>query len=495
MAMTSPDPSLWWLDDAAQETVDHPPLVGDTTADVVVVGAGVVGLTCATDLAAAGLDVVVLEADVVGAGATGHSTAKLTALQSPRYHQLERVHGPDAARAYAAASARAIAAVADTADVRPYTAVTWSADVRQREQLEAECAAARRAGLEVRWAVPDETHLPLAVGLALDDQLAYDPLAHLRVLADRLVDAGGRLHEGSRVTAVGLVGETRTVATDAGRVEASTVVLATGLPIVDRGLWFARLEPRRSHAMAVEVERAPLVMGISVGGATRSSRPAMRPDGSTLAVVAGGDRRTGEPDPDVDRQLHAWARVTFGGGEVLARWSAQDWRPADGLPLVGAVVPGDEHVLAACGFDKWGLTSGTAAAGVLADRVLGRPADEFAGAVSPARFRPRAASTLARNQATVGWFAARGWLMALAARLAGSPAPGQGVVVREGTHPVAVANDGGALHRCSAVCPHLGGIVRWDPADRGWECPLHGSRFAPDGEVRSGPATEPLSPR
>ncbi len=51
----------------------------------------------------------------------------------------------------------------------------------------------------------------------------------------------------------------------------------------------------------------------------------------------------------------------------------------------------------------------------------------------------------------------------------------------------------GVEHRVSPVCPHLGGIVNWNDADESWECPLHGSRFAPDGTLLEGPAKRNLT--
>lgn len=490
--------SLWWRRDGT-DTARAPLADAGVTADVCIVGAGIVGATAALLLARAGKEVVVLERDVIGRGATGNSTAKVTALQSPRLAMLERDHGPDAAAGYARMSLDAVDTVRELATpgsaVETATAVTWVASPTAGDRLEAEHDAARRAGLALRL-VHGETHgLPSAVALVLDDQLQIDSLGHLRGLVAQAEAAGATFHEDSRVTGVSLSGSVRTVTTaQGGSVTASHVVVASGLPILDRGGWFARTAPKRSYAVALRTEQVPEAMGLRVDGPTRSTRASTAADGTPVAVVAGEDHRTGEGgDTRLRYQaLESWGHEQFGHGPPVARWSAQDWSTADGLPLAGPLVPRDQRILAASGFDKWGLTSGTAAAGVLVDRILGRTPDATSRLLDPMRLRLRAAGpTLVSNNAHVGMRMTTGWVGAVATTT-DEPEEGEGVVGRDHLRPTAASKVDGEVRSCLAVCPHLGGIVRWEPGDEAWACPLHGSRFAPDGEILSGPTSRPL---
>lgn len=497
-APTDPS-SLWWAQ--STPTPRYAPLRGHHRADVAVVGAGIVGATVTADLARAGHDVVLLESGLACSGATGNTTAKLTALQSPRYARLAREHGHETARQYAAFSVAAVERIRSTApadaDFESRTAVTWTASDAAVDVLREELEAAKRAGLPVRPATTDDDDLPIRTGIALDDQGQFDPVPYVRDLLVAAVDAGARVYEHTPVTGVSLRGRTRQVRTTAGAVTAGRVVIATGLPILDRGGWFARAEPHRSYALAVAGGTPPSAMAIRVDGPTRSSRPAVDVDGTPVTVVAGEDHRTGRGGDTRQRYEHlrAWASSTFGAEDVRYRWSAQDWRAADGLPLVGPLVPGDDRVMAACGFDKWGLTSGTAAAERLVRRIRGAPLEPVDRLLDPVRFHPRAAvGDLVRHNAVVGWTLSTGWLRGLAAVLAGDLAEGDGVVHRVGVTPVATSRTDGVVRSCSAVCSHLGGVVVWEPGDRAWACPLHGSRFGPDGRVQSGPATSPLSP-
>lgn len=488
--------SLWWQDAAPDGA---PPLRGRTTAEVVVVGAGIVGVTLAADLAVEGVDVVLLEAGRVGCGATGHTTAKATALQSPRYARLAAEHGEDAAALYAQLSLDAVERIRTDAErlgsdnAGAATALTWTHCVDEVETIEQEHRAAQRAGLPVRL-VHTHDRLELAAGVALDDQLQFEPVVHLRGLLARGLAAGLRLYEASPVSGVSLTGERRTVTTAQGSVRAHRVVVATGLPVLDRGGWFARMEPEVSYVVALRGGHAPAEMGLRIGDSVRSSRAATGPDGEPLVLVAGAGHAVGKGGDTRQHPaaLRAWGHATFEATDEAASWSAQDWHPADGLPLAGALVPGDDRVLAAAGFAKWGLTSGTAAAGTLRRRLLGVPATGVDRLLSPAR-RPgaRGAGRLASLNAGVGWSMTAGWLRAVR-QLGDAPAEGEGRVGRDGHRPVATSTVDGRTRRCSAVCPHLGGIVGWDTAGQTWSCPLHGSRFDHDGRVVSGPATRPL---
>jgi Rieske Fe-S protein len=190
--------------------------------------------------------------------------------------------------------------------------------------------------------------------------------------------------------------------------------------------------------------------------------------------------------------LAAWAREHFAVRELTHRWSAQDYRPADLLPYIGPAWQVTDRVLIATGFDKWGMTNGTAAGLALAGSVIGNP-PAWSAALSSNRLTVLAsAGSIASANADVALHLAVAWLRPdLSAR---PPGEGQGVIERRGIGKVARSCVDGATYTVSARCTHIGGVVEWNDAEHSWDCPLHGSRFAPDGSVLEGPATHPLQP-
>ena len=481
---------------------NYPPISKSMTVDVAVIGGGIVGVTAAYRLASEGASVALLEARRLGAGATGYTTAKITALHGLTYSKLERSFDEETAREYAAANEAGLAGIAElvdalaiSCDFRRKPNFTYTESVSDRASIEEEARAAQRAGLPASEAEVRELPYSVAAAVRLADQAEFHPLAYLHGLAGAALEAGCRIHEETRV--VGLdQGERPEVKTDGGvAVRAGHVVVATHLPILDRGLYFARTHPERSYIVLTRLRgEVPQGMYLSDESPAHSLRSVPTPEGELL-MVGGESHKAGQSDAAARyAALEEWTRDRFDVASIEFRWATQDNMPADSLPFVGRLWPFSERVLTVTGLRKWGLAMGTTGAGMLADQIAGRDTP-WAGTFSPMRLHPRAgAPDFVKENANVAkrFFADR-----IAQRgSAEDLAPGEGQVVGAGLAQRAVYRDeAGALHSLSARCTHLGCIVNFNSAERTWDCPCHGSRFAATGEVIEGPAVDPLERR
>lgn len=484
------------------------------TADVVVVGAGITGLMTAVLLARAGKDVLVLEARSVGAGTTGNTTAKISLLQSNHLSKILTRHGRSTAKAYVEGNREGMEWLLHHCDthgiaVQREDAYTYAQSARGVPSARAEWLACGAVGLPVTWDDRADVPFPFHGGVRLPRQAQFDPMPFLDSLAAELIAHGGRIAEGVRVRRVSRDGDRVRLHVDSGggrqtgkgkeednAVRAQQVVLATGIPILDRGGFFARLKPSRSYCMAYKVP-GPITrpMMISTDAPTRSVRYAPTADGDVLIVGGAGHSVGRRKSPTAAlAELDDWTQRHYPGAERTHYWSAQDYTPIDQLPYVGPILPNNEKIFVATGFNKWGMTNGPAAALALSSRILGGRMDWAEAFASWSPHELSGLTTAMQANLEVGFNLARGWVTPATRIARRDPAGDEGGVVSGPPWDLqARCVVDGTAHTVSPVCTHLGGIVNWNDADQAWECPLHGSRFAPDGTLLEGPATRDLT--
>ncbi|MFD4422308.1 FAD-dependent oxidoreductase [Agromyces sp. NPDC058484] len=476
--------------------------------DVAVVGAGITGLSTALMLVDAGMRVAVIEGRDVGALASGRNTGKASVLQGAMLQRIRAGHPAELVRAYVEANLdgrRWIAGFAQRNGVpaSEETAYSYATAPDGLEIVDREYDAASEAGLPVERVDELPVPFPFAGAVALPAQLGLDPYRLLVAMARAYVAAGGVLLEGMRVQGVH-AGRPVELRTPQGVVRADAAVIATGHPILNRGLYFAKLRPSRSYLTTYR-GGAPLPGGlfISVDGDTRSLR--MVPDVDAAApplLMVGGNHHPPGRVPSTEakvQDLVDWTGRHFPGAGLTHRWAAQDYHSANMIPFVGWMPRGFGRVWVATGYAKWGLTNGAAAGIRISEEILGVPWNERRPWIRVLATRTTTPADLGRGAAEgaqVGRWIAVGWAGAETRRRrtpADRPAEGQGIVVARHGVPYGVSTVDGSTCAVRAVCTHLGGVLQWNDAERTWDCPLHGSRFEASGARIEGPAVHDLA--
>lgn len=463
----------------------YPALTGEETAEIVVIGGGLTGILTAHLLKEAGARVVVLEADSIGGGQTGGTTAKLTAQHDLRYGQLTEDLGVEAAAQYARCNLDAVERLrqlvrqrdipCDFTDCTSYLYATGAPGLLHREY-----DACKALGLDVF--LTEQTELPFpAQALGLRNQARFHPLRLLGALVEGLT-----IYEHSRVLSV----EEGRVETDQGAVTAETVIFACHFPFVNApGYYFARQHQERSYVLALE--GAPVLQDVYLG---------IEPDGLSfrsweqLLLLGGGGHRTGDNRTGGRYEtLHQAAERLFPGCREVAAWSAQDCMPMDGVPYIGPFSTSRPHWLVATGFQKWGMSSAMVAAECLSTLALGEDLPARFQVFSPLRFKPAASSRQLLEDTVT---AAKGLTRRLLSisRIPAEDLPaGHGAVAEVDGEKLGVYRDeAGELFAVSLKCPHLGCQLEWNPDEKSWDCPCHGSRFDYRGRLLDGPAQADL---
>lgn len=499
--------SVW---QATTTPAEHAPLATSLQTDVCIVGAGIAGLSTAYFLARSGKNVVVVDSRATAGGESAHTTAHLTNMLDLGYAGIIDKHGLSGARLAADSHTTAIDQIERIctmegidAEFERLDGYLFLAPDDTRDTLLSELEAARRAGLSYVQFLDDVPGPRVGPGLRFPRQGQFHVLKYLNGLVAAIERLGGKIYAGTHIN--GVQGGLRPqVSTSAGHtITADAVVLATNSPITDVLGLSVKQSPNITYVIGIQIPRGVMSRALYYDTAEPYHYVRFEAEPSSGAgseydtlIVGGEDHATGADGADADERfarLEQWTRERFPMvGAVTFRWAGQVLDSVDGLAFIGSDLV-DSNVYIATGFTGNGMTHGTIAGMVLADLIRGNP-NPWASLYDPARIQPRSLPDIVR-QGVSDLLQYSEWLTGGDVRSETQIPLGSGAVIGWGLGKVAVYRDEqGRFHRSSAVCNHLGCIVAWNDHEKTWDCPCHGSRYDPQGEVIHGPAAERLRP-
>ncbi|MED1094944.1 MULTISPECIES: FAD-dependent oxidoreductase [Bacillus] len=484
-----------------------PALEEDKTTDVTIVGGGITGITAAYELTKKGYSVVVIDANELLNGTTGHTTAKITAQHSLIYHELIQHMGVPKARLYYESNRAVITYIQNivkehqiSCDFSPQDAILWTEDESAIKKLRQEEEAYKQIGIDREWL--DELPLPVKSkgALVMKNQAQFHPLAYLKVLLEQIVEQGGEIYE--HTVAVDIedtdnADHPKVLLKNGKKISSKYVLICSHFPFYDSGFYFSKLHADRSYVMAIKPKSPfPGGMYLNIDTPVRSLRETMH-NGEKILLVGGESHQTGQ-GYDTEAYytaLEDFSEKTFGIDQIISRWSAQDLISLDKLPYIGPITRKKEKILIATAYKKWGMTSGTLAAQLLTDYVTGNT-NRSHELYRPGRFYPDPSiKKFIQENSDVAAHLTEGKI--------DSPEIGPGEVGKDegmvvnvnGYRTGAYRDESGKLFLVDTTCTHMGCEVEWNSGDRTWDCPCHGSRFSHTGDVIEGPAIEPLAKR
>ena len=494
----------YWTESVSLPTFG--PLSRDLDVDVVVIGAGITGLTTAYLLAVAGKSVALLERDRIGQIDTGHTTAHLTMVTDVRLKQLDSRLGRTHAQAVWDAGLAAIAEIdrivrandidCDFEWVDGYLhAPAGTADREAADEFRDEAALAGEMGFDASFV--ENVPFVGVPGVRFSDQARFHPLKYLSRLAREVTAAGGQIFEQS--SADQFFEKPLGVSANGHRIQCRDIVLATHNPLVGveslagATLFQTKLALYSSYVVGGRVPRGsvPDALFWDTGDPYQYIRLEPQRD-HDLVILGGEDHKTGQVS-DTDAcfsRLERDLKSRLVDVSLSHRWSGQVIETPDGLPYIG---PMTDHQYAATGFSGNGMTFGTLAAMMMSDAILGRR-NPWADLFEPGRKAIRRGLwEYIKENADYPYYMIRDRFAGTDGRSLRSVKRGTGKVIEyRGAKAAAYRDTDGAIMVRSATCTHMGCLVAWNDGERTWDCPCHGSRFTPEGSVISGPAEDPL---
>lgn len=492
-------PQSYWM--ASTPSTSYPSLSEDIKVDVAIVGGGIVGISCAYFLAKEGIKPVIIEADRILQGATGHTTAKITSQHGLIYNKIKTKMGEEFARQYANANESAIGLIHKISqelnidcDYEPQAAYIFTQQEQYVQKIMDEVKTASSLGIKAEYVDKIPFDIPIKAAVRFDNQAQFHPRKYLLSLAKEVSNMGCRIYEETRAVDIEENGAYIITTKEGNKITADKVIIASHYPFYNKhGMYFARIYLERSYALAIKAkEKYPGGMYITAEDPGRSLRYADSEHGE-LIIVGGEHHKAGQ---GIDTIKHYEALVDFADQQFTVedipyRWSTQDCMTLDDIPYVGHFTSDTPNLYIATGFGKWGMTNSTASAVLLKDLIVhGKSPNQ--DVYNPSRKTIAAsAKEFMKENLNVAKELLKG-------KFAPVPKdfdikPGEGKIINGlGQRTGAYRDEEGILHLVNTTCTHMGCELQWNSAERSWDCPCHGSRFTYDGDIIEGPAVMPL---
>lgn len=471
--------------------------------DTLVIGGGITGITTALLLQKAGRKCLLLEAHNLCFGTTGGTTAHLNTFLDTDYEQIRKDFGEEGAQLVAKATKQALDLFKQ--NVTEYKidcgyeekdGYVYSQTPEQTEQLQKIYEASKIARTEVEFASEIPLPIPFQKAIIYKRQAQLHPTKYVLAIANAFEEAGGIIIQQCKVNDVKKRDDDLLdVDTTKGAFSVQHVIWCTHIPPGVNLLHF-RCAPYRSYAMAVKLKSGNYPNGLAYDMYDPYHYYRTQDiDGDKYLIVGGEDHKTAHEENTemCFRHLESHVRKFFDVEQVVAKWSSQYFEPSDGLAYIGHLPGNPDHVYVATGFSGNGITYSHIAAITLRDLILnGKSA--YADLFSPSRIKPVAgfAAFVKENADVVKEFVSKRIAKEKLTSLAGLSAGEAKVVKYEGESIALYKDESGAVHAVSPVCTHAKCIVAWNRAEKSWDCPCHGARYSPDGEVLTGPASRGL---
>ena len=490
--------SLWQDTAEAYEPVNTP---GSEQYDVIIVGGGITGVSTAFLLQKAGKKCLLLEANNLCFGTTGGTTAHLNTLLDTTYDTIERNFGKDSAKLVAQSVTEAIELIKRNikehwiyCGFEETDAFLFAQTKEQEKELGKIKDSTTKAGVPADFTSKIPVAIDFSKAIQVKKQAKFIPTLYVHGLARAFEDAGGVLLQHCRVTGAD-ENEVIQVETNRGAFTSKALIYATHIPPTVN-LLHLRCVPYRSYAMAVTLkdEKYPQGLIYNMYDPYNYYRTQVVDDQPYL-IEGGYDHKTahGENNEKCFLQLEAHLRGNFKVKDVVYKWSSQFFEPADGLPYIGRLPGETGNIYVATGYGGNGMVYSSVAAILLTDLLTGNE-NPYSKLYDPNRIKPVAGfvNFIKHNADVAKQFAGKWFPHEELESLAGL-SPGEGKVVKYNNEKIAVyKDDEGTLHAVNPICTHLKCEVKWNGAERSWDCPCHGARYSFDGKVLTGPADADL---
>lgn len=489
--------SLWQDVQVPSSISLHP----DIHYDVIIAGAGITGITLGYLLQKSGKNCLIIEAQNIGFGTTGGTTAHINTFYDAQFDQVMDSLGEDKAKLLSQTGPEVIRQIKTIieelqidCEFDDRDSYVFSLDKDQTEKLDSMFEATKKVGIPTDRVSENPFPIPFDSIIKIEGQAQFHPIKYIKAVSEEFVKLGGSILQNEKVTEISEDDNIIDVHTSLSKYKASDFIWATHVvPNINRMNFLAA--PYRSYVLAFTLKSGnyPQAQGQDMCEPYHYYRT-QQIGGKQFIIAGGEDHKTGHEENPEERfaKLESYVRQYFNIDEITNSWSSQFYTPVDGLAFIGKE-PGNDHIYWATGYDGNGMTFGTLSAMIISDMIL-RKENKYENLFSPSRFNVAASlkDTLQENADAVFHLIKDKFTAEKINSLSEINIDEGKTISLEGKTMSVYRDLTGQLHAVSSACTHMGGNIGWNDTEKSWDCPCHGARFDIDGRLLNGPAIKNL---
>ena len=472
-----------------------------TSYDVLIVGAGITGITAALMLQKAGKQCIVSDSYTPGFGTTGGTSAHINTFADTTYAEAESAFGKEGAQLFADAVNEGFNIIKDNVnlykidcDYETKTGFVYAETDDEVKQLDDIYTGTQKVGVSISYAENVPTPVEIKKAVALPNQAQFHPLKYLQAIQEQFIKLGGIVVNYTQIKKIEQSGGLFKVTTNNNPITARAVIYATHMP-PGINLFNLRCAPYRSYVLGVKLtdDKYPEALVYDMQEPYHYLRT-HEIDGQKLLIVGGNDHKTGHEDAEkAFEDLEKYVRKYYNVSSVKYKWSSQYYVSVDGFPYIGQMPSEPKGVYCATGYNGNGMMLGSISAKILSDLIIGNDS-KYQKIFSPARIKPIDGFTefVKENADAAYHFVADRFNIHETDSLKRLKPDSGNVVEVNGQKIAAYRDSAGKIHALSPVCTHAKCIVNWNQEEKSWDCPCHGARYDINGEVLTGPARKEL---
>lgn len=475
--------------------------VQDKIYDVIIVGAGITGITLAHELQKKRKRCLLIDKEHPGFGTTGRTTAFINNFFDTSYDEIIANFGENNAKALADATKKVILNIKQNmknfrikCEFAECNFYLFSSEKIQNEKLCKILKAHQTLGIKTNRTYDFPFDIPRRKVLEISGQAQLHPLKYIKALLKKYILNDGILLTGTLIKKNNSQGDLVVVETEDGKkIVGKNLIWAThNAPGNSR--FNLLIAPCRSYALAAKMFVEPKRLAQCADLEEPYHYIRYHQSGDEFFLIAGGfDHKTGHESNAQEQfeKLEEYVQERFENIEILQRWSAQYYVPADGLPYIGKM-PGEKNIYISTGYNGNGMTFGPMASLIIPQLMDGEET-ELSRLLSPSRINLKSVPNLVRENVDAIFQFLNDKLISPETNTCNFQKKDEGKILQKNGKTVAVYKDEkGKIHYLNPSCTHMGCNVRWNNTEKSWDCPCHGSRFDGFGNMLLGPALENL---